>query len=234
MSGHSAAPRGRSHHAYLSLRERIVTGAVEPGKRLVERDLAAELETSRIPVREALARLAADGLVMVVPGAGTVVNPLGPVEVNELFDLREALEPLAARLAAERREPAALKRLRARLDEAQAVTERVPLIEANAAFHRELIDASGHTLLAQTMLPLEYRLRRLYHRVERDPASQCGAHVVQYEAIAQGDVDRAVELARDHVRAGRAPAVEAVSRKGEPAVDLSATARSRRRRTPGA
>lgn len=101
--------------AYQELRRRIVSTELAPGQRLVERDLAAELEVSRIPLREALRLLEADGLVVLVPHKGALVSPFTPADVRDLFDVRESLEALAARLTAERRDDAGLARLKAGL-----------------------------------------------------------------------------------------------------------------------
>ncbi|MDG4864320.1 GntR family transcriptional regulator, partial [Streptomyces sp. T-3] len=106
--------------AYETLRRRIIEAQLQPGQRLVERDLAAELEVSRIPLREALRRLEADGLVLLVPHRGALVAPFTPTDVRDLFDVRESLESLAARLAAERADAEGLERLRVRLDAARA------------------------------------------------------------------------------------------------------------------
>ena len=77
------------------LRERIVTGVLRPGDRLVERDLAEDLGVSRVPVREAIRSLEADGFVVVQSPRRVVVRRLSRVDVEELFDVREALEVLA-------------------------------------------------------------------------------------------------------------------------------------------
>jgi DNA-binding GntR family transcriptional regulator len=88
--------------AYEALKKRIIEVDLQPGERLVERDLADELKVSRIPLREALRLLAAEGLVVLVPHRGALVSPFTPADVRDLFDVRESLEVLAARLAAQR------------------------------------------------------------------------------------------------------------------------------------
>ncbi len=99
----------RAEAVYQALRERIVTAALRPGARLIERDLAAEFAVSRIPLREALQRLANDGLVTAVPGQGSIVTVPTPKDLDDLFDVRAGLEPLAARLAAANAGPEALR-----------------------------------------------------------------------------------------------------------------------------
>ncbi|THV41642.1 GntR family transcriptional regulator [Glycomyces buryatensis] len=222
----------RREHAYRTMREAVITGAWPPGHRLIERDLAAELDVSRIPLREAMRQLAGEGLVTAVAGQGTIVSALTETDVADLFDLRESLEPLAARLAAERRDPAGLARLRSTLEQAAALSEeeRADLLDANAAFHTELVAASGNALLAQVMDPLEARVRRLFHYTERNPARQCHEHTTQYEAIASGDGDLAASLALEHAREGREPALETVRQRRTEAVDPLEATRTRRRK----
>src|SRR3982074_2382705 len=94
------------------VRERIVTGVLRPGDRLVERDLAEDFGVSRVPVREAIRSLEADGFVMVQSPRRVVVRRLSRVDVEELFDVREALEVLATGLACQRADPPALRRLK--------------------------------------------------------------------------------------------------------------------------
>lgn len=193
--------------AYERLKRRIVEVELRPGERLIERDLAAELEVSRIPLREALRLLAAEGLVVLVPGRGALVSPFTPDDVRDLFDVRESLEALAARLAAERADAEGLARLRAcmeRAREAIARDDRAAIAAANADFHHELVAISGNALLADLMRPLDARLHRLFRLTsDRDPGRQSEEHAELYEAIAAGDPGRAAEHALRHVADGR-------------------------------
>jgi DNA-binding GntR family transcriptional regulator len=94
--------------AYDHIRTRLISGAWPPRARLVTRRIATELGVSLNPVREALGRLAAEGLVEHVPGAGSFVPSLEPQEVGELYEYREAVEPFAARKAARAIRPSEL------------------------------------------------------------------------------------------------------------------------------
>ncbi len=87
---------------YKELRHRLVTGAIAPGTRLVELDLAADLSVSRTPVREALRRLESDGFVQRIPGTGIVASPMGPDDVGDIGLLRVEIEGVAAQLAVAR------------------------------------------------------------------------------------------------------------------------------------
>ncbi|MFI6326079.1 GntR family transcriptional regulator [Nonomuraea sp. NPDC050556] len=216
---------------YEALKERIVEGELTPGQRLIERDLAAELAVSRIPVREALGRLEAERLVVVVPRRGVLVSPFTPDDVADFFDVRESLEVLAARLAAERASSADLVRLREVLAEADRATgesDARGMALANAAFHAAVVDVSGNALLRDLMRPLEARLRWLFRlTVDRDPGEQCAEHHALYEAIADHDPDAAAAHALTHVAGGRAHSVELAATWSR--VDPMEVTRTRRR-----
>ena len=98
------------------LRDQILDGEREPGGKLVERDLATEFGVSRVPVREALKMLDAEGLVTLRPHTWAIVREFTPEDLTDLDEVRSALEVLGFRLAAERRDHAGLARLRATLE----------------------------------------------------------------------------------------------------------------------
>src|SRR5215468_7957622 len=91
-----------AHRAYLAIREGIIAGTYPMGSRLRERDLSAEHEVSRVPIREAIAQLQSEGFVVTQPRRGALVRSLTLTDIDELFDVRLSLEVLATRLAAER------------------------------------------------------------------------------------------------------------------------------------
>ncbi|WP_157253450.1 GntR family transcriptional regulator [Nonomuraea typhae] len=217
---------------YATLKERIIEGDLHPGQRLIERDLAAELQVSRVPVREALGRLEAERLVVLVPRQGVLVRPFTPADVEDFFDVRESLEVLAARLAARRAGPDGLIALRAVLDQADEATRRRDaraIALANAAFHTTVVTLSANALLIDMMRPLEARLRWLFRLTHDDPEQQCAEHHELYEAIAAHDDAGAGERILRHIRAGRARSVELAATWT--AVDPVAATRTRRRRT---
>lgn len=225
-------------YAYRSVRARILSAGLKPGERLVERDLAAELGVSRIPLREALRMLASEGLVVLVPGKGALVAPFGPQDVTDLFDVREVLESLAARLAAERATETTLKPLSDSLLEARAATEADDpqrIAAANAAFHAEVVALAGNPLLAAIMAPLAARVEWLFRlTASRDPHEQCAEHEAIYQLIASGNGAAAAAAAFAHTASGRAESVALASGWTSEAVDPEAVARTRRRRTPAA
>lgn len=197
---------------YVELRERIIEGEYPAGLRLVEREIADDLRVSRVPVREAMQRLESEGFLTVQPRRGSVVAEFGPEDAAYLFDVRENLEGLAARLAARNASPARLRDLERLLGRARRATESGRLREAvslNADFHRRIVELSGNPLLADLMAPLDSRLRRLFRltSAKSDGEPMCGAHERLYEAVRDHDEDGAEALARAHVADTRASAL---------------------------
>lgn len=228
-----ATKRSLSDHAYDVLRGRIVGLELAPGTRLVERDLAVELEVSRIPLREAMQRLVQDGLVVVVPRQGAIVAPFTVDDVRDLFDVRESLEVLAARLAAERAEPAGLAALADQLEiarEATARDDKPAIAAANSRFHALIIELAANPLLANLLGPLEARTQWLFHLTkDRDPGVQCREHEELLAAISAHDPDRAAESAFHHVHSGRDTSLAMAAEWSPTALDPIALTKSRRR-----
>jgi DNA-binding GntR family transcriptional regulator len=187
------------------LRERILTGRLRPGDRLVERELAEDLGVSRVPVREAIRSLEAEGFLVEQSARRIVVRQLARVDVEELFDVREALEGLAAGRAAERAGAPELKRLERVLADAARATARgdaARITVLNSRFHDEIVAIAGNTLLTTMLQPLQGRLRWLTSQNEHW-AELLDEHRRLYEAIASGDADRAHTEAVEHVRVNR-------------------------------
>lgn len=123
------------------IRERIFAGTFSPGSRLVEADLARQLQTSRAPVREALAMLRAEGLAREEPGRGTYVASLNRRDIEEIYEVRAGLESVAARLIIERDDRSALSCLDRALGEMRRVAatgDRRAFVDADIALHGEL------------------------------------------------------------------------------------------------
>ncbi|MGW5232952.1 GntR family transcriptional regulator [Streptomyces nodosus] len=198
---------------YEALRERIIEGGLEPGRRVVERNLAAEFEVSRIPVREAMQRLETEGFLTTQPRRGTIVSRVGVEDTAHFFDVRENLEALAADLAARHADAAGLRRLEQLLLGARRAAERGrarDLAALNADFHRQIVVLSGNPLLQDLMQPLDGRLRRLF-RLTAEPGDgplMCGEHEELFRAVRSGDAQTAAHLARRHVANTRAAALQ--------------------------
>ena len=187
------------------IRHRIFNGTFPPGTRLVERDLATEFEVSRFPVREAIRILHREGLVETLPTRGIVVKRLQRKEVEEIFDIREALEGLASRLAAEKvaaGEPNDLQKYVQKSREALADGDLEAARTANSDFHDAIIESSGSATLHDILTPLMGRLHWLFGQVSNLDAV-CNEHNDLCSAINSGDPNAAAEEARHHVQSYR-------------------------------
>jgi len=152
-----------SELVYRRLKDQIVSGRLPPDSRLIELSIAAEFGVSRTPVREALKRLAAEKLVLADPARGMVVHAPDATEIEDVFIVREALDGLAARLAAHRITPSELSRLRLIVDSMrEAITSgrREQVVAANQRFHDIIYAAAGNPMLARIAGDLRDYVRR--------------------------------------------------------------------------
>lgn len=197
------------------LRDKIIDGQLASGERLVERDLAAELEVSRIVIREAIQQLTGEGLLVMTPRRGAMVSPVTPEYADQLTDVRIALETMAARRAAEHRTDGDLAALAEALDQAHAAIERHDVVEAarlNVDFHLVIVRCAHNPTLETMMGPLISQVRRLF-RFGQDTESSGwnDAHVALYEAIRDRDAERAESLAHDHIESTRLPTLARIA-----------------------
>jgi DNA-binding GntR family transcriptional regulator len=191
--------------AYLRLRELIVTLQVPPGSTIHEAQLGRQLGVGRTPVREALQRLAHDGMLHIYPRRAMVVAKLGLAEIRQLFEVRLALEPSAAGLAADRRPESDLARLRALAEEAssgRANGDAAAFLRADQAFHRAVAQSAQNALLfsyIDHVQRLNLWLWNVYfanHGVHR---SDLFAHEPIIDALAARDRERSENMMRDHI-----------------------------------
>jgi DNA-binding GntR family transcriptional regulator len=129
---------------HAALREQILSGELERGSRLPQETLAAELGVSRTPLREALRRLAGEGLVTLQPNYGATVAQLDFGDMRDAWTARLVIEPPAARLGAERRPQAELERMQAAIDAQRAHGDPASSLDANREFHLALVATSGN------------------------------------------------------------------------------------------
>ncbi|MDH6519803.1 DNA-binding GntR family transcriptional regulator [Streptomyces sp. SAI-208] len=192
-----------------TLRQEIIAGGLRPGDRLVERELADRFGVSRVPVREAIRALVAEGFVHFETPRRTVVRRLTPNDVRELFELREALEVYAAGLAAARATPEDLAEVERLLDLAATATEAgdaETITDVNSRLHDSIVAMARNSLLVEALEPVAGRLRWMTRRNEEWPQLLV-EHRDLYEAIASGDPDRARAHALAHVRTNYASTV---------------------------
>lgn len=192
---------------YRALLDAISAGALAPGQRVTQEELAERLAVSRQPVMQALRLLKRDGFVQDAPLAGNAgrsrglqVTPLDPAWIAQVYEVRGALDTLATRLAAERHahiDPALVEQGRWSV----AAGDIKAMIDADLAFHRALYQASANPLIEQSALLHWHHIRRamgeaLRHDSLRDPVWDEHAAIAQ--AVAQGDAALAEALMREH------------------------------------
>ena len=200
-------------YALDALRSGIKEGRYTPGQRLIEADLTRELNVSRGPVREAMHRLAGEGLVVIEPHRGVVVRRLTREDVANLYEVREGIEGLAARLAAKhideadnaKRLRAAIKRMRDVFDSGDAAA----YMESNESLHGLIFELSGNNALVKMVQQLRLPVFRLqFSRMMRSSAEAKNDSVEDHEKVVQailaGNPKKAERAMRTHVRhAGR-------------------------------
>jgi DNA-binding GntR family transcriptional regulator len=198
-----------SELVYRQLKDQIVSGDLAPGSRLIELGIAADFGVSRTPVREALKRLAAENLVLADPTRGMIVHAPDAGEIEDVFVVRQALDGLAARLAAHRITPTELSRLRVIVDtmrEAIASGRREQIIIANQRFHDVIYSAAGNEALARVASDLRDFVRRFTtlpfaspDRVEHVLAE----HEAVLDALQRHDPEAAQAASNAHLEAAR-------------------------------
>jgi DNA-binding GntR family transcriptional regulator len=197
----------RADFVYSALKEALTSGRFHPGDRIREEEIACALGVSRTPVREGLSRLLARGLIQEMPGRGLVVTVLDKQQVLEMSVIRKALEPIAARLAAQHAATAEIEQLRMLVKQFAAATEDTEWTRINRLIHQTIHEASRNRYLIQWLNEFRDAMSLLpypnYSSSNRfRPA--CKEHSLIVEAIAARDAKAAEEAARIHVRNGEA------------------------------
>jgi DNA-binding GntR family transcriptional regulator len=197
----------KNEYAYGEVRARIMTGALPQGSPILQGQLAVELGVSTTPLREALRRLSAEGLVTLESHRDARVTALTVTEARSLVEVRQRMDPLAAGLAAERRTDAQLARIEvalARLTPLHAGSDLAEM-EVHREFHRAVYTASANDLLIDLLEGLwdkADRYRRLgltQPRAEPDAERVRDQHAAIARAIAEGDADAAEQMMWAHV-----------------------------------
>jgi DNA-binding GntR family transcriptional regulator len=213
----SAMSVGSSHlplrHAVLEeVRRRIIVGDYSPGERVFEDQIAADLDVSRNPVREALQALAVEGFIELEPRRGARIAVVSQARAGELFEVREVLEGLVASLAARRRTDVELAAMRAVVDEGFLTTERgdLPALPAlNTRFHTLLAKSARNAMLAETIERLRHLIEWIYsQRIARRAPRSWLEHGQIVDAVASGDAGTAERVARAHIAMARAAYVD--------------------------
>lgn len=199
-----------SDKAYAMLREDIVEWRLPPGTVLGEVEQSRRLGVSRTPLREALARLTADGLTSPHNGRGVVVTPISPETVGALFELRQALECQAASLAAARGRPEVFQALRSDFEDAAGQLEADPGEDPARRGYYALVarldagidEAAANPYLAQALVNVRLHLARVRRLAKDNPArlrETAAEHATIAAAIAAGDPALAAAATKVHL-----------------------------------
>lgn len=198
-----------SEIAYQQVRDAILSGTFAAGQPLGQEDLAAQIGTSRVPLREALQRLEAEGLVVLRPRRGYIVTSLDPDEIREIFDIRMLLEERAGYLATLKATPQDVAEVEALLHgmDGMSVTnaeETALFAERNRMFHDRLYASSGRTQLCRLMAVLRTNVER-YIRIGARIAGNLDRvrddHYQIFNAFRRGDAQTVGRLCREHCAA---------------------------------
>jgi DNA-binding GntR family transcriptional regulator len=194
-----------SDAVYLTLREAILSKALKPGQLFTEEDLAKVFSVSRTPVREAVLRLTSDHLLDRRGGRRLAVSAMSPAEVLEIYDVRGALDALAARLAATEATPpdvAQLRWLNQQMEEAVASGDVAEAFRLNLEFHDYLARMSRNTFLLRQVRVVQDRVRRFTHttfELSGRPDKIIAEHQQILQAIEAGDPEAAAAAANEHI-----------------------------------
>jgi DNA-binding GntR family transcriptional regulator len=197
----------KSERAYARVREMVLTGELEPGTVLNQAVLARQIGISTTPLREALRRLAQQGLVELGAHRDARVAPLDAAEARDLVELRQDLDPLAAGLAAQRRTAADLAEMADSLARLESLPEdpSPAQLAGHRRFHAALYRASHNAVLVATLDGLwdktdRYRRHALRAgRSDEEVAQRAEEHRLLVEAVSDRDAAAATELMRRHV-----------------------------------
>jgi len=196
-----------AERAYDALMAAIAEGRLKPGQRVRETAFAEQLGISRTPIREALQRLARDGLLTLDARNGAKITELSLEAIQELYDLREILEGSAARFAALSAKANDLQRLKAILaKEAEHGNDPAALAKLNKLFHRTLCEAANNRYLMSAVSDFSTTLL-LLGPTTLAAGGRAGESQAEHrdivEAVAAGDADKAETLMRAHIRRAR-------------------------------
>lgn len=203
-----SAPRRRlADEVYEQLVNAIVNREIGPEDRLVQEKIAAELEISRTPVREALLRLEAEGVLSVANSGGFRLSQMSEEETLQLYQARTAIEGQAARILAAHADKATLDALRGLIQREEALENPTTrdYFMANRNIHRALMEATGNKFMLE-MFDVIWSKARAFHlfaAIENaDLSKSLGDHLSLVDAIETGDRGHALEVLTAHIQSG--------------------------------
>lgn len=188
------------------IRASIIDGRIAAGEKLREPVLSRQLGVSRTPLREALLQLDSEGFVEMTPRRGAVVRPLSKQDAAETYEVKGALEALAARLACERMDPDTLRKLKDINDRIASLrrargADQARILQLNTEFHQTLTDASGNEKLSQYVRVLRAQALRynyIYLSVMSRLEESVAEHTQILDALRGKRADEVERLVREH------------------------------------
>lgn len=190
---------------FKTLRQAILRGELKPGERLMEIKLANKLGVSRTPIREAIRKLELEGLVLMVPRKGAEVADITEKSLNDVLEVRKALEELAVQLACERMSKEAFEELKQAAERFKEILDNddvTKIAEADVAFHDIICQATENQKLIQ--LVNNFREQMYRYRVEYLKKKECYPQLLEehqaiIRAIEQGNKEVASQLMGEHI-----------------------------------
>ncbi len=194
---------------YRKVKALLLNGRYGPGERLLHEQLSRDLGVSLTPLREAVRRLESEGFLVSLPRQGTFVRKLTKAEAAEVYDIREMLEALAARLASARASPEQIAGMRATLTEYSEAMGRKDIpacIRSDFRFHQQMVEAGGSRRLMDMIGSFHLQLSSIIETGPdylRQAAEYLKEHLGILEAVERHDVEQAEVLVRRHIRTGK-------------------------------
>lgn len=205
-TGATLAERGLNQQAYEEIRRRILEGELLPSSPLSEHQLAATMQLSRTPVREAIKRLEKEGLVRSIPNRGTFIAELSAHDIMEIYQVRERLEGLAARIAAEQMPVTDMQALEheVALTTALAAEGRIgEIFQSDIRLHKLIIAATHNSRLSAILATLDDQMYRVRAILPRSPdwlEAALREHTAIVERIKARDGKGAEQAMEEHLR----------------------------------
>ena len=202
-----------------ALKDAIVNGKLKPGERLMEQQVAEELGVSRTPVREAIRKLEIEGFIIIIPRKGAYVSDISLKDIAQVFEVRAAMEALAAGLAAQRIADDQMEKLERKLVEVKNAVDNSDLdniIQFDTDFHEIIYDASRNDRLVQILNNLREQIQRYRTASLASPGrlkDTLREHQELVDAISTRNVALAQKVAKEHIENAENTILEAFKEK---------------------
>ena len=210
-------PENLTQQAYRSIRDSIIWGKIDNREHLTEEFFASRFGISKSPIREALNRLESEGLITIIPRRGAFVRDFSIQDVEEIFELREALEPLVIRnLTLNSKLVAQLQKCVRAATNYRKENNKINYIREDAAFHSILAQASNNMRLKKILENMHNQMLILRSRTfELTSHSSIQQHLAVLNALSKRQVETAEQMMAEHIRTVRARLLEQLTRQNK-------------------